>query len=129
MEGMKLTVEDMFYDLEFLDSAYQLALVKGLMDLNYLSDSPLRLNLGNSKHKRELKNAFLKPLKASQIRELMSFIVKETKDNFQYDAFKRIHSRYLRWAKQIESYDKAQKKKLDTRYKRSESIKNGSQNK
>ena len=129
MQGMKLTVEDMFYDLEFLDSAYQLALVKGLMDLNYLSDSPLRLNLGNSKHKRELKNAFLKPLKASQIRELMSFIVKETKDNFQYDAFKRIHSSYCRWAKQIESYDKAQKKKLDTRYKRSESIKNGSQNK
>ena len=38
------------------------------MDLNYLSDSPLRLNLGNSKHKRELKNAFLKPLKASQHR-------------------------------------------------------------
>lgn len=129
MERLELTIEDMFFDLEYLDSEYREALAKGLMDLKYLSDSPLKLTYGNSKQQRELENVYSKPLNANQIRELMSFIDKEMKDDFQYFSFKRVHSRYLEWAKQIESYDKAQKKKLDTRYKRSESIKNGSQNK
>ena len=129
MERLELTIEDMFFDLEYLDSEYREALAKGLMDLKYLSDSPLKLTYGNSKQQRELENVYSKPLNANQIRELMSFIDKEMKDDFQYFSFKRVHSRYLEWAKQIESYYKAQKKKLDTRYKRSESIKNGSQNK
>ena len=115
MERLELSIEDMFFDLEYLDSEYREALAKGLMDLKYLSDSPLKLTCGNSKQQRELENVYSKPLNANQIRELMSFIDKEMKDDFQYFSFKRVHSRYLEWAKQIESYDKAQKKKLDTK--------------
>ena len=115
MERLELTIEDMFFDLEYLDSEYREALAKGLMDLKYLSDSPLKLTYGNSKQQRELENVYSKPLNANQIRELMSFIDKEMKDDFQYFSFKKVHSRYLEWAKQIESYYKAQKKKLDTK--------------
>ena len=49
MERLELTIEDMFFDLEYLDSEYREALAKGLMDLKYLSDSPLKLTCGNSK--------------------------------------------------------------------------------
>ena len=115
MERLELTIEDMFFDLEYLDSEYRESLAKGLMDLKYLSDSPLKLTYGNSKQQRELENVYSKPLNANQIRELMSFIDKEMKDDFQYFSFKKVHSRYLEWAKQIESYYKAQKKKLDTK--------------
>lgn len=115
MERLELTIEDMFYDLEYLDPEYREALVKGLMDLKYLSDSPVKLRYGNLEQQRELENVYSKPLNANQIRELMSFIDKEMKDDFQYFAFKRVYSRYLKWADQIESYDTVQKKKLDTK--------------
>lgn len=113
MEKFEVTVEDMFNDLENIDSEYRKALTKGLMDLKYLSDLPLNLIYGKSEQRTELKNVYSKPLNANQVRELMSFIDKDMKDDFQYFAFKRVHSRYLKLADLIESYDTAQKKKPD----------------
>ena len=64
------------------------------MDLNYLSDSPLNLSLGTEKQQQELQKVYETPLKAKQVKEIISYISKKMKGDFQYGSFVNITSRY-----------------------------------
>ena len=95
MEKIQVTIEDIDESLYSLDTEYREALAKALMELKYISDSPLNLSFGTEKQQQELKNAYEKPLKANDIKEIINFISKEMKGDFQYGGFTGIASRYL----------------------------------
>lgn len=98
MAKIKVTIEEIEESLCDLDTEYREALAKALMELNYISDSPLRLSYGTEQQKQELKNAYEKPLKANEIKEIINFISKEMKGDFQYGSYTGIASMYLNMA-------------------------------
>lgn len=94
MTKIKITVNDIQESLHFLDTEYREALAETLMDLNYLSDSPLNLSLGTQKQRQELQKVYETPLKAKQVKEIISYISKKMKGDFQYGGFVNVASRY-----------------------------------
>ena len=92
-------IEDSLCDL---DTEYREALAYALMELKYVSDSPLRLLYGSEKQQLELKNVYEKPLKSKQIKEIINFISKKMRGDFQYGRYARIASTYLNIAEQME---------------------------
>jgi len=94
MSKIKITINDIEESLCSLDTEYREALARALMDFNYLSDSPLALSLGTEKQQQELQKVYETPLKAKQVKEIISYISKEMKGDFQYGGFVNIASRY-----------------------------------
>lgn len=94
MSKIKVTINDIEESLYSLDSEYREALARALMDLNYVSDSPLKLSLGTEKQQQELQKVYEIPLKAKQVKEIISYISKKMKDDFQYGSFVNIALRY-----------------------------------
>ena len=68
----------------------------------YLSDSPLRLYMGTEKQRKELEKVEKKPLKASQIKDIMNYIDNDMKGDYQYGSFKGVLDEYLAIAKEME---------------------------
>lgn len=94
MTKIKITINDIEESLYSLDTEYREALASALMDLNYLSDSPLNLSFGTEKQQQELQKVYETPLKARQVKEIISYISKKMKGDFQYGGFVNIASRY-----------------------------------
>lgn len=57
---MKVTIEEIEEDLCDLDTEYREALAKGLVDMKYLSDTPLSLKYGTDMQQQELKRVLFK---------------------------------------------------------------------
>lgn len=94
MRKKKITIEDIKLSLYHLDTEYGEALARALIELKYLSDSPLNLSCGTEKQKRELERVYNKPLSAEQINELISFISDKMKNDFQYPQYSKIADEY-----------------------------------
>lgn len=94
MSKIKVTVSDIEEDLYSLDTEYREALAHALMNLKYVSDSPLNLSMGTEKQQQELQRVYETPLKPKQVKEIINFISKEMKGDFQYGGFIGIEKKY-----------------------------------
>ena len=101
MRKVQVTIDEIHDSLYDLDSEYGEALARALMDLNYVSDSPLNLSIGTKKQQEELKRVITKPLNEKEIREIINYMINKMKDDFQYNEFKPIASKYLNIAKKM----------------------------
>lgn len=97
----KITILDIEQSLYDVDTEYREALAQALMDLKYISDSPLNLSFGNEKQQMELDRVYNKTLKPEQIKEIINYISKEMKGDFQYGRYKNIETYYLSLAEQM----------------------------
>lgn len=107
----EVTIEDIEMDLYDLDTEYREALAKSLVELKYISDTPLNLQYGTERQQKELVRVWKKPLKAKQINEIINSIMNEMKGDFQYGQFTRIASYYLNTAKKNEKERRKESKK------------------
>lgn len=94
MGKKKITIQDIEDSFYHLDTEYREALARALVDLKYLSDTPLNLSFGTEKQKRELERVYNKSLSAEQINEVMSFITDKMKNDFQYSQYSKIADEY-----------------------------------
>ena len=99
---MKITIEDIFESLENLDTEYRESLANALMKLNYTYTSPLELSLGDDEDNKVLDTIYNMPLKQEQIKEIISFISDEMKEDYQYGAFKRFETYYMNMANSLD---------------------------
>jgi len=106
MSKIKITIEDIEMRLCDLDTEYRESLANALMELNYLSDSPLRLSMGTDKQQEELKSVYERPLKSKEIKEIISYISKDMDGDFQYGRFSRIASEYMNIANVMDTKKK-----------------------
>jgi len=102
MNKTKVTIEDIEESLCSLDSVYRESLATTLMKLKYLSDSPLSLSLGNEKQQKELEMVYERPLNSKEIKEIISFISKDMRGDFQYGSFSGIAKRYIDLANKMD---------------------------
>lgn len=102
MSNIKVTIENIEESLCSLDSEYRESLAKALMNLKYLSDSPLRLSYGNEKQQKELEMVYKRPLNSKEIKEIISFISKDMRGDYQYGSFAGIAKRYIDIANKID---------------------------
>ena len=91
-----VTINDIELDLSDLDTEYREALAQCLVDLKYLSDTPLKLSIGGVKEQLELEKVTSKPLKGNQIKEIFEYISNKMKNDFQYGRFRNITSMYMK---------------------------------
>lgn len=98
---MKVTIEEIEEDLCDLDTEYREALAKGLVDMKYLSDTPLSLKYGTDIQQQELKRVYSKPLSGKQLKDIINYISKDIQGDYQYGRYKGIASMYLNIADQI----------------------------
>lgn len=97
----KITIDDINFSLCDLDTEYREALATCLVEKKYLSDTPLKLELGNEKQQTELKRVWNKPLNAKQIKEIMNYISEKMSGDFQYSGFNNIKNHYLKIANEL----------------------------
>ncbi|MDO5002753.1 MAG: hypothetical protein Q4E39_00795 [bacterium] len=107
---LKVTIKDIEFDLCDLDTEYREALAHGLMELKYLSASPLELELGTERQQQELEKVYNMSLKPKQIKQIINFICEEMKGDFQYGKFSRIASNYINLANSIEKNKKSKER-------------------
>ncbi len=106
-----ITIEDIEENLCDLDTEYREALAIGLTELNYISDTPLKLKYGTEKQQAELEKVWKKPLKAKQLNEIIKYIANKMKGDFQYGQFRQIASEYIDIAKAMKINEDKQKRK------------------
>ena len=96
MKNTNISIKDIQEDLESLDTEYREALAKALMDLKYINKSPLKMSMGTEEEKEELDRVYNKDLRPYQIEEIIRFISKEMKEDFQFEEYKPIEDKYLK---------------------------------
>lgn len=104
MKKKKITIRDIresLYDAN-LDTEYREALAHAMMELGYVSDSPLNLYLGTEKQNKELERVETKRLSNNEISEIIHLMMYEMRDDFQYGRFKPIVDYYISMSKEIE---------------------------
>ena len=110
-----VTIEDIEMSIcdRDLDTEYREALAKRtknktsiIVELKYISDTPLNLKFGTEKQQKELERVWKKPLKAKQITEIINNIMNEMKGDFQYGRFLKLASYYLDTAKELQKEKK-----------------------
>lgn len=99
---LKVSVNDIEKDLCELDSVYRESLAKALVDMDYVSDTPLNLSLGTDQQQREVNRVYSRALKPKELKEIIHYINKDMADDFQYGSFVGIYSKYLNIANQME---------------------------
>lgn len=108
MKSTNVTIKDIQIDLEELDTEYREALAKALMDLKYINKSPVEMRMGIEEEKEELDRVYKKDLRPYQVEEIIRFISKEMKEDFQFESYKPIEEKYLKIAE-----DSKEKRKLN----------------
>lgn len=98
----KITFQDINENLCDLDTEYREALAKAVVELDYISDTPLNLSYGSVKQRLEWEKFNTKPLSGEEIINIIKFMQKEMKGDFQYGKFKEIASMYLDIAKHMQ---------------------------
>ena len=119
MEKQKVTISDIresLYDAN-LDTEYREALAHAIMELEYVSDSPLNLYFGTEKQKRELEKAEKMSLNSNQISEIIHLMMYEMRDDFQYGKFKPIADKYINISKELEKQN-SKKDNINFEYKK-----------
>ena len=106
-----VTIQDIEDSLCDLDTEYREALATTLIELNYISDTPLQLQYGTMKQREELKNIWEKPLKSKQVKDIIKYISDEMKDDFQYGQFKEIASEYMDISNAMNKNEEEQKRR------------------
>lgn len=104
MSKQKITISDIresLYDAN-LDTEYREALAHAMMELGYVSDSPLNLYLGTEKQKKELERVETKRLNNNEISEIIHLMMYEMRNDFQYGRFKPVADYYVNISKDIE---------------------------
>lgn len=104
MGKQKITISDIresLYDAN-LDTEYREALAHAMMELGYVSDSPLNLYLGTEKQKKELERVETKRLNNNEISEIIHLMMYEMRNDFQYGRFKPVADYYVNISKDIE---------------------------
>ena len=94
MEKIKITLDDINESLCDVDTEYREALAEALIELKYVSDTPLKLSMGTPEQQMELEKVMTKSLTAKQIKEIIGYIDNKMKGDFQYGAYKRCMSMY-----------------------------------
>ena len=102
MSRKKVTFDDINFSLEEVDTEYREALADAMLEFKYISDTPLRLSLGNDKQRNELEKAENKPLKKDEIIKVMNYIKEKMKGDFQYGQFNEIANYYINIAKNMD---------------------------
>ena len=108
-----VTIEDIENDIcdRDLDTEYREALAKSLVELKYISDTPLKLKYGTEKQQEELERVWKRPLKAKQIKEIINSMMNEMKGDFQYGRFSKLASYYLETAKKLQKREEKKVKR------------------
>lgn len=104
MSKQKITISDIresLYDAN-LDTEYREALAHAMMELGYVSDSPLNLYLGTENQKKELERVETKRLNNNEISEIIHLMMYEMRNDFQYGRFKPVADYYVNISKDIE---------------------------
>jgi len=104
LENKIVTINDIresLYDAH-LDTEYREALANAMMELGYVSDSPLNLYFGTSKQRKEIEEVDSMPLNSNQISEIIHLIMYEMRDDFQYGRFKPVADKYINISKKME---------------------------
>lgn len=107
----EVTVEDIEMELCSLDTEYREALAYSLVELKYISDTPLKLKYGTEKQQNELKRFWEKPLKSQQINSIIRNITMKMRGDYQYGRFMYIASKYLKIAEEMKKSEKSNVKR------------------
>lgn len=107
----EVTVEDIEMELCSLDTEYREALAYSLVELKYISDTPLKLKYGTEKQQNELKRFWEKPLKSQQINSIIRNITMKMRGDDQYGRFMYIASKYLKIAEEMKKSEKSNVKR------------------
>lgn len=91
----KGTIGEIEESLYSLDSVYLDELAGALRELNYLSDSPLKLQYGTEKQQKELKDFYAKTLDQKDIDKILKYVMEKMKGDYQFGAFRIIASEYI----------------------------------
>lgn len=106
-----ITIADIENRLCDLDTEYRESLATALVELKYISDTPLKLEYGTEEQQVELEKAWTKPLKSKQIKEIIEYISNEMKGDFQYGQFKNIVSDYISISNTMKKMEEKQRSK------------------
>ena len=107
----EVTVEDIEMELCSLDTEYREALAYSLVELKYISDTPLKLKYGTEKQQNELKRFWKKPLKSQQINSIIRNITMKMRGDDHYGRFMCIASKYLIIAEEMKKSEKSNVKR------------------
>lgn len=106
MKTTNITINDIREDLETLDTEYRETLAGALMELKYIKKSPLEMSMGTEEDKKELENVYQKNLRPYQIEDIIRYISKEMKDDYQFEEFKTIQDKYFQIADENKEQNK-----------------------
>jgi len=94
-------IREDLYDAN-LDTEYREALANAMIQLEYVSDTPLNLYFGTEKEKKELERVENMSLDSNQISEIIHLMMYEMRNDFQYGRFKPVANKYINISKQME---------------------------
>lgn len=94
-------IREDLYDAN-LDTEYREALAHAMIQLEYVSDTPLNLYFGTEKEKKELERVENMSLDSNQISEIIHLMMYEMRNDFQYGRFKPVANKYINISKQME---------------------------
>ena len=107
MSKQKITISDIresLYDAN-LDSEYREALANAMIELGYVSDTPLNLYMGTEKQRKELERVESKPLSNNEISEIIHLMMYEMRNDFQYGRFKPVADYYINISKEVDNIE------------------------
>ena len=107
MGKQKVTISDInesLYDAN-LDTEYREALANAMIELGYVSDTPLNLYMGTEKQRKELERVESKPLSNNEISEIIHLMMYEMRNDFQYGRFKPVANYYINISKEVDNIE------------------------
>lgn len=107
MSKQKITISDIresLYDAN-LDTEYREALAHAMIELGYVSDSPLNLYLGTEKQRKELERVETKRLNNNEVSEIIHLMMYEMRNDFQYGRFKPVADYYVNISKEVDNIE------------------------
>lgn len=108
---IKVTYDDLNESLEELDTEYREALAGAVVNLNLISDYPLKLEYGTYEQREEIDRFYSMPLKPKDLKNIINYISEQMKNDFQYNLYKPIESYYLNKVKEMEQEVRKMKNK------------------
>lgn len=109
-------IREALYDA-YLDTEYREAMAHALMNLGYVSDSPLNLSFGTPKQQKEIKEVEERPLDSNQISEIIHLMMYEMRNDFQYGRFKPVALKFLNISEKMKNINQENKKENITKEK------------
>lgn len=107
MSKQKVTINDITESLyeANLDTEYREALANAMIELGYVSDTPLNLYMGTEKQRKELERVESKTLSNNEISEIIHLMMYEMRNDFQYGEFKPVADYYVNISKEKDNIE------------------------